>query len=302
MRMRAECIPCLINRVIYETGLVDEKTFSKESKKSFRYNDKLAEKTVKEALNILAKEYSYDANSILVATKVHRRVYEIIGNPDPYKDIKERSNRIALSLIPEAERFIKNSKDKLRAAIICAIVGNVFDFGIKSSIAAPEKLEDNFEKMCGNGLDVDDTEKIKKYLKKNSRVLFFTDNCGEIVFDKLLCREIKKFGVYLTVVVKETPIMNDATIVDAEKLDFKNVVDRITTSSNAVGIDFNEISDELKKRIENADLLICKGMGMYEAFCEKKYRPIVHLLRTKCRVVADDMGLPENISVAKMYE
>ncbi|MCG2827034.1 MAG: ARMT1-like domain-containing protein, partial [Thermoplasmatales archaeon] len=69
-----------------------------------------------------------------------------------------------------------------------------------------------------------------------------------------------------------------------------------------VGIDFNEISDDLKGRIENADLIICKGMGMYEAFCEKKYRPVVHLLRTKCMPVADDMGLPENISVAKMYE
>jgi hypothetical protein len=273
--------------VIYEAGLVD---------------GKLSEKAVKEALDILAKEYSYDANSILVATKVHRKVYEVIGDSDPYKNIKERSNRIALSLVPKAEKFINDSKDKLRAAVICAVVGNVFDFGIKSSIAAPEKLEDDFEKMCKNGLEVDDTEKIKKYLKKNSRVLLFTDNCGEIVFDKLLCREIKKFGVHLTVVVRESPIMNDATFEDAEKLGFKDAVDEIIYSSNAVGIDFNEISDKLKGRIENAGLIICKGMGMYEAFCEKEYRPIVYLLRTKCRPVADDLGLPENISVAKMYE
>lgn len=287
MRMRVECVSCLINRVIYEAGLVDEK---------------FSEKAVKEALGILAKEYSYNANSILVATKVHRRVYEIIENPDPYRDIKERSNRIALSLIPKAEKFINDSKDKLKAAVICAVVGNVFDFGIKSSITTPEKLSEMFEKMCKNGLDVDDTEKIRKYLKKNSTILFFTDNCGEIVFDKLLCREIKKFGVHLTVVVRESPIMNDATVEDAEKLGFKDAVNEIMLSSNAVGIDFNEISDDLKKRIENADLLICKGMGMYEAFCEKKYRPVVHLLRTKCMPVADDMGLPENISVAKLYE
>ncbi|MDI6916539.1 MAG: ARMT1-like domain-containing protein [Thermoplasmatales archaeon] len=287
MRMRHECVPCLLNRVIYEAGLVDPK---------------FSEKAVKEALNILSKEYSYNANSILVATKVHRRVYEIIENPDPYREIKERSNRIALSLVPKAEKFINNSKDKLKAAVICSIVGNVFDFGIKSSIAAPEKLENDFEKMCKNGLDVDDTEKIKKYLKKNSKVLFFTDNCGEIVFDKLLCRQLKKFGVELTIVVRESPIMNDATVKDAEKLGLKDAVDEIMHSSNAVGIDFNEISDELKNRIENADLIMCKGMGMYEAFCEKKYRPIAYLLRTKCRPVADDMGLPENISAAKLYE
>ena len=287
MRMRHECVPCLLNRVIYEAGLVDPK---------------FSEKAVKEALNILSKDYSYNANSILVATKVHRRVYEVIGNPDPYREIKERSNRIALSLVPKAEKFINNSKDKLKAAVICSIVGNVFDFGIKSSIVAPEKLSDDFEKMCKSGLDVDDTEKIKKYLKKNSRVLFFTDNCGEIVFDKLLCRQLKEFGVELTIVVRESPIMNDATVEDAEKLDLKDAVDEIMHSSNAVGIDFNEISDKLKNRIENADFIICKGMGMYEAFCEKEYRPIVYLLRTKCRPVADDMGLPENISIAKLYE
>jgi len=285
--MRHECVPCLLNRVIYEAGLVDPK---------------FSEKAVKEALNILSKDYSYNANSILVATKVHRRVYEVIGNPDPYREIKERSNRIALSLVPKAEKFINNSKDKLKAAVICSIVGNVFDFGIKSSIVAPEKLSDDFEKMCESGLDVDDTEKIKKYLKKNSRVLFFTDNCGEIVFDKLLCRQLKEFGVELTIVVRESPIMNDATVEDAEKLDLKDAVDEIMHSSNAVGIDFNEISDKLKNRIENADFIICKGMGMYEAFCEKEYRPIVYLLRTKCRPVADDMGLPENISIAKLYE
>lgn len=287
MRMRHECVPCLLNRVIYEAGLVDPK---------------FSEKAVKEALNILSKDYSYNANSILVATKVHRRVYEVIGNPDPYREIKERSNRIALSLVPKAEKFINNFKDKLKAAVICSIVGNVFDFGIKSSIVAPEKLSDDFEKMCESGLDVDDTEKIKKYLKKNSRVLFFTDNCGEIVFDKLLCRQLKEFGVELTIVVRESPIMNDATVEDAEKLDLKDAVDEIMHSSNAVGIDFNEISDKLKNRIENADFIICKGMGMYEAFCEKEYRPIVYLLRTKCRPVADDMGLPENISIAKLYE
>jgi len=287
MRMRHECVPCLLNRVIYEAGLVDPK---------------FSEKAVKEALNILSKDYSYNANSILVATKVHRRVYEVIGNPDPYREIKERSNRIALSLVPKAEKFINNFKDKLKAAVICSVVGNVFDFGIKSSIVAPEKLSDDFEKMCESGLDVDDTEKIKKYLKKNSRVLFFTDNCGEIVFDKLLCRQLKEFGVELTIVVRESPIMNDATVEDAEKLDLKDAVDEIMHSSNAVGIDFNEISDKLKNRIENADFIICKGMGMYEAFCEKEYRPIVYLLRTKCRPVADDMGLPENISIAKLYE
>jgi uncharacterized protein with ATP-grasp and redox domains len=285
--MRCECVPCLLRRTIYECELVSEK---------------LTEQAVREALKILAQEYFSRANSVKVATKIHRKVYQILGNEDPYKELKERSNKVALKLQAQVEAKIKSSNNKLESAMLCSIIGNILDFGIAHDYGTPEKLVDEFEYFWNLGFGVNDSAKAKKYLRKGNSIVFLPDNCGEIIFDKLLCEQLKNFNVHLTIIVKEKPMLTDATLKEVEELKFKEIVDEILTSTNAVGIDFNEISNEVKTVIENADLIICKGMGLYEAFCETNYKPILYLLRTKCAPVAEDMGLEKNINVAKLYE
>jgi len=109
--------------------------------------------------------------------------------------------------------------------------------------------------------------------------------------------------IFLTLVVRGEPILSDATIEDAEELQFKEIVDEIlTTGCYAVGVDFNKIPETLKKRLDESDLIICKGMANYESFSETDYLPVVYLLRTKCRAIADSMNLPLNISAIKLYE
>ena len=147
--------------------------------------------------------------------------------------------------------------------------------------------------------------KVKKILAKSKRVILFTDNCGEIVFDKILCKEIKKLNpdVFLTVVVKGEPIISDATIKDVEELKFEEVSDEIlSTGCFAIGLDFDKIPPMLKKALESADLIICKGMANYEAFSETDYHPIAYLLRTKCTAIANSMNLPLNVSAVKLYQ
>jgi damage-control phosphatase, subfamily I len=58
----------------------------------------------------------------------------------------------------------------------------------------------------------------------------------------------------------------------------------------------------LKKSLDQADLIICKGMANYEAFSETNYKPIAYLLRTKCTAIANSMGLPLNINAIKLYQ
>jgi len=69
-----------------------------------------------------------------------------------------------------------------------------------------------FKKSIKNGLEYDDTQKFKNILNNSKKVLFFSDNCGEIVFDKILCQELKKYnpGLHLTLIVKGEPILSDA--------------------------------------------------------------------------------------------
>lgn len=287
MKIRAICVPCLLNRVIYEAKLIDPS---------------LALKVMEESCKILG---SYDLNetcSAVVASEVHKKTYDILGTDDPYGEIKNRSNEIALSLLPKAEDFIEISKDRLKAAIVCSIAGNVLDFGISASPESPEALVNDFDDLLAEGLAVDDTEMIKKFLVDGNKILLFTDNCGEVVFDKLLCRGLKKFDIHLTLVVKGEPVLTDATMEDVRQLGLEEVVDEVmTTGSFAVGLGFDRMPEKLEKAIKGADLIIAKGMGNYEAFSETDYRPIAYLLRTKCIPVADDMRLETGLNVAKLY-
>ena len=286
--MKPRCVPCLLNRVIFEMELAGA------------YPEK-EEEVIKKATEKLLENYGSKKSSAQIATEVHKIVYDMLGNPDPYRQLKERSNKIAEKILPKAEQFISKSKDKLEAAIMCSIIGNAIDFGIEGSISSPEKLEKEFDKELERGLQHNDLEETKKYL--GSDILYFTDNCGEVVFDKLVCRELKKYDIHLTLVVKGAPVLTDATHEDAVHLNFSDVVDEImTTESFAVGIDFNIISKKLKNKIENASLIICKGMANYEAFSDMPYRPIVYFLKVKCKSIAEDMKLPLGANAIKLYE
>ena len=295
MKMEAQCIPCLLNRVVYECNL------TKKSKK------KCAE-IVRECAMLAAKEFEYGRCSADVATKVHRRAYKILGVKDPYAGIKKKSNEVALSILPKVEKLVRESGDPLKAAVICAIIGNSMDFGIIGSAhSGPEHLIHEFDKMYAEGLGADDVGKIKECLKPGAKIILAIDNCGEIVFDRLLAQELKKYGVFLTLIVRGGVIMTDATRKDAMALGFDKIVDEILDTNHkngvaAVGMSFKELKPLVRSRLREACLILAKGMGNYEAFTQSKYRPVAYLMRTKCKVVAESIGLPRDINVAKVVE
>jgi uncharacterized protein with ATP-grasp and redox domains len=291
MKIHTECVPCLIKRIIFE---VEHSTKDKDVKN----------KSIQNACRVLSEEFYLNNCSATIATKVHKIVYKTLGDKDPYRNLKKQSNKVAESLVPKVEEFISSSDDPLRIIIICSIVGNMMDFGIEGASSHPEFLTDIFEELFVDDLGYDDTDDLKKLLLESKKVLLFTDNCGEIVFDKILCRELKKFNpnIFLTLVVKGEPIISDATLEDIKDLNFEEVTDEIlTTGCFAIGLDFDKLPVELKEALDQADLIICKGMANYEAFSETDYHPIAYLLRTKCNPIASSMKLPKNISAVKLF-
>jgi uncharacterized protein with ATP-grasp and redox domains len=287
VQIQPECVPCLLKRCLYETNLVDES---------------LGPEVMTKAMEVLSKEYKFPAVSAEVATDVHRVVYDILGTDDPYKRIKERSNRVALELFPRAEEFVESSDDRLKAAVICSIAGNVLDFGIGSSMEAPEELIQRFNSILEEGLGRDDTGEMKRILEKGGDVFLFGDNCGEIIFDKVLIKELEGFDIHLTYVAKGEPILTDATIEDVREFGIDKMVDGVaTTNAFAVGVPMDKLDSELLKKVENATLLIAKGMANWESFSEHDHRPIAYLLRTKCKPVADSIGEEQDINAAKLF-
>jgi len=287
MEMDPQCVPCLIRRVLFEA----EEAGGGKSVEA-----------VCNASRTLGKLFGPGVCSATVATQVHRETYELLGTDDPYARLKRKSNEVALSIYPEAERLVQRSKDPLREAFLCAVVGNVLDFGISTGYDEPTKLRAEFKHLIAEGIGHDDTDKIRRALKRSRRVVYLADNCGEIVLDRLALGELSKFEAHLTLAVKEEPILTDATRKDIRGLGIERLVDAVVEAPGfAVGVDLDSLHGPFGRLLRDADLVIAKGMANFESLSETDIAPVAYMLRTKCEPVSRSMGLPKDINAVKLF-
>ncbi|MEM2869405.1 MAG: ARMT1-like domain-containing protein [Thermoplasmata archaeon] len=286
MRVAPECVPCLMRRVIYEAELVSPSKVPA---------------AILAACRVFSTRYRPDRVSARLATEVHREVYRVLGSRDPYREVKRKSNEIVLGLLPHARRLVSQSADTLETSALCSIAGNILDFGIRSDVKGPEDLLPMFKKIIAQGLAVNDLPRARRYLRRGARVLYFADNCGEIVLDTLVLRSLRSLGCWVSLVVKGEPILTDATLEDVEQLGLRNEADEVLdTGCFAVGIDFERAPRALRRALRSADLIISKGMANFESFSGTGHGPIIHLMRSKCAPVARAAGVPLDANVAKL--
>jgi damage-control phosphatase, subfamily I len=292
MKITPTCVPCLLNRIIFEAKQSTE-------------NEKIQTQVIKNACSMLGRLYDPNECSAVIATQVHRKTYDILNNQDPYDTLKAQSNQIASSLVPIVKKRISKSVNPLKTAFLVSIVGNTLDFGIAGASSSPYELQLVFDEIFNEGIAYDDFEKVYSLLKKSSSILYFTDNSGEIVFDRIVCEQLQKTfpNLSINLVVKGEPVLSDATMNDVKNLSFQDVVDNIfTTGGYAVGVNFSLLPIEVKEKLKQVDLALCKGMANYESFSETKIHPIVYLLRTKCQPIASSMKVPVHANIIKLYE
>jgi len=257
-----------------------------------------------EALDILTKRIMQEAPPTKIATEVFRAIHRISNNPDPYRNIKKRSNELALELATIKRKEVENlsEKEKFRQLILASIAGNVIDFGVGQEEVNLNALSQLHGEIVGRGLAIDDFEKLFEILARKPTTLYVADNAGEIAFDKLLLEFMSAKGLLCTLVVKTLPIANDATLEDAVQVGIQKFTCKvITTGSNAFGIDFEETSREFLDELKKADLIISKGQSNFESFYGKIFdKPVVIMLRTKCEHVAAQFGLQAGQNVLKV--
>ncbi|MBZ3934886.1 damage-control phosphatase ARMT1 family protein [Methanimicrococcus blatticola] len=320
MKINPRCTYCLLSRVHYQCNLVTD-------------DADLIHKVMKECISALGDEYDPSRTSTHIGTAVHRRCFEVLENHDPYKEVKEMNTKTALELLPSVQKIIYGENEKGEAytvenspqpleetfekAVLAAVIGNYFDFGVMGLDASDEDFKLKFVSFFEKGLDINDTKEMMNRLQK---VVYITDNCGEIVYDREVLKVIKHIQRLqyeneknekknaeavlpeLILVVRGEPILTDATRADADELDMASVADRIlTTGSNAIGVILEETPSETIKAMEEATIVISKGMANYESLSdEKSIRPIAYLLRSKCEAIAESLGVEMGESIAKL--
>jgi uncharacterized protein with ATP-grasp and redox domains len=250
---------------------------------------------MKECSSLMDEIRSSHLSHPQIASRIHRRAYEILGNPDPFAELKIQGNRQAREVCKEVKKDLSTFRDY----VLASVIGNTFDYGVKGH-TVEENFSVFFQREFAKGLTIDDTDKIAPLC---SRVVYLSDNCGEIVFDYLLIRYLKQQGSHVTLAVKERPILNDATLKDAHELGLDILVDRLTTNGGGseIGICMENIPDDLRDAIETCTIIIAKGMANFESLSEmENLPPVAYLMAAKCEPVADEAGVPVGSKVAML--
>jgi len=291
LKVEAECASCIIHRATAEA--IEATT-----------NPALRFRALSDLLRLLSKEFTPNAVPADLGTKRDRLVRQVTGSDDPYERIKRLSNEKALRLLPYAKKIVQEGytqQDRFKKACLCAIVGNIMEFDIPGHKFTFTTLRKSFREAAKD-LVVDDISATYELAKKVQTVLYLTDNAGEIVFDTLLAEQLKNMGLAVKVAVKGGPIINDATLEDAEASGMSHIADKIvTTGTDAVGLAVREVSAEFMQVYNSVDLIFAKGMGYAETLTEYKLtKPHMLLFRTKCNPIANFFGVAREKNVAKL--
>ena len=214
-----------------------------------------------------------------------------------YSAIKCHFNALMLETVARQGIFerIMTAADPLRVALGYAMTGNFIDFGAMDSVDET-KLATLLADSPGRiSPDLPAYADLRADLKTARRLVLLTDNCGEIVLDKLLAETIHRLypTLSVTVIVRGGEVLNDATMEDALQVGIDRM-DGITLLDNGdrmAGTDLTRISAKAHKAITEADLIIAKGQGNYETLggCGLN---VYYAFLCKCDFFASRFGVP----------
>jgi uncharacterized protein with ATP-grasp and redox domains len=276
MKTYLDCIPCFFKQALEAARLAG--------------CDEVTQKRILNEVSKLIINFRLESSPPEMGRAIYWLVKKVSNKEDPYKEIKEKSNRLALELYPELKRKVEDSKDRLLTAIELAIASNVVDYGVKNVLNVEEEigkiLNKDFESRSKKNRAIFDYQSFKDGLDKARTILYLADNAGEIVFDRILIEEIDKEVICA---LRDRPIINDATLEDAKFCGLDRIAELISSGCDAPGILLDTCSKEFLRIYEAADLIISKGQGNFEALSNES-RPIFFLFKAKCPVVARDIG------------
>lgn len=281
MRAKPACLPCCLRQIISTAGrLTRDETVQIE--------------LLRRGMRFLL-ESDPARTPAEMSTDLFRLTAEALGNEDPYGPEKERYNREAMGLYPQLRSLIEASPDRMQAAALLAVAGNLIDLGIMAPMAVSEAIE----RVIRRGFVRADLEDLRRDLGQARNLLYVGDNAGEIAYDRLLVEEIRREfpGIEAAFAVKSGPAMNDATRADAEAVGLPAVARIVETGGAYLGAPPPGTSNAFWAEFTRADVVIAKGHANYETLDERSHRALYFLLTVKCEIVGEAVGAAEGDSL-----
>ena len=271
MKARSDCIPCIESFVLRTAKQVSE-------------DDWLQRKVLLETMDVL-RGSSYDRSPPEVCYDVLKTANRMLGVTDPYRELKKESNKASLSIAGKAEKVIQDAQDPLYEALKFACAANLLDIAVLKMALPKEIIEFAREK----NFEIDNYKQLREDLEGAKNVFYILDNAGEIAFDKLVVQQLLDKDV--TCVVRSAPVLNDATLEDAEEVSLSKLCSITDPGDGMIGLPLDLCSGEFKDAFNAADVIIAKGMANFETLEGSSEKTIYFLLVAKCPVVAEMLGV-----------
>lgn len=277
-RLNPECISCLIKK---QLDSYPEKASNSEK---IKYMQEILEIISQAPQSMSAPE---------IVSEIYNVQRKMFGTNQDYTETKRYFNNLMLEIEKDLADEIVKSEDQLKTAVQYVMTGNYIDFG------AMDKVDENkLRELLSNArnIEVNDNEfqALQSDLMNAKYLVYLTDNCGEIVLDKLLISVIRELNPALdiTAIVRGSDVLNDATLIDARQVALTDIVKVIGNGSNIAGTCLNKISPEALQAIDNADVIISKGQGNFETL-NRCGRNIYYMFMCKCKMFADRFRVPK---------
>ena len=206
-----------------------------------------------------------DASAPWFSADTARLFHEFYGlDLDRFREEKRLSNEFVLSALPEIQRRVEQADDPVYAALQYAVLGNYIDY---SALEGEVSME-TFGKMLSEGehlaLDRENYRALCRDLSAGGKLLYLTDNAGEIGFDRVLAQQIHRRypQVDITFCVRGGPALNDATREDAAAVGIPFPV--IDSGAPISGTVPERLGQEAREAFSSADVILSKGQGNAE--------------------------------------
>lgn len=215
------------------------------------------------------------------------------GKRASYREVKKKYNDLVLSMEEFIREKIELADDPLSESLVYARIGNYIDFGAMNHVD-----EQTFLSLFDDvGVHQRDSAAVESFVRQCSeahKFLLLTDNCGEIVLDKLFIEQLKKRFPHLqvTVMVRGREVLNDATLEDAEYVGLDKVANVIDNGDAVAGTIYEMLSDQARDELDNADVILAKGQGNYESLC-RQGRHIFYSFLCKCELFMERFHVPQ---------
>lgn len=277
MQIRPECIQCVLN-------------VSLASMRRFTSDEEMIRKFLREILKSPPlRGMAWDITCPEIFEMVTVKMTDLLNAEDPFHSIKIRQNEMAMEIYPGLQGMIEAASDPLYMAAKLAIVGNSIDFRTSGRAGDVETL---LRERLEAPLSAEDFSKFRARLKESKTILYFGDNAGEVVFDKLFIGQLKKtHHVEVIFVVRKVPTFNDITKVEAGMVGMDEMAAVIENGIEGPlpGTILSRCSDEIRKLVGEADVIISKGGGNFDTLDEERdiHRDLAFMLMCKCTPYAD---------------